>query len=390
MTAKRNKQTADGTDQSGRRPRTGEDLARYQAIRERFQREKPSLEELVSSGEYNEPLPMGEYLSIRQAVFALRKAREAAGLSLADVAERTGIDKAALSRIETGQHMNPTVSTLCRYAHALGKRWKWVLEDEVGTGEEVRRQRRFVGAATVEVDVECFPPAYLDKADQVFLRPSPLYSWDEIVSGAPVRSPAGGIRRMFAVAQNTFRGFYRVNKACPGAKEGFINYFLEQRPALVEALSAIRTRDDLNRLSNRICEGVRAKLTNCSPAQLRAYNKVRKPVDLYLEHLVAMAAELDGVRAQLVPLLFLPLDSQILAHPGLFTEQELAGHGLSRVSTYKDITAERTHAALQELLPQKAAAVAEARGRPFHVIYFDLVWNGRYRNWGGNLFETNP
>ncbi len=31
--------------------------------------------------------------SIRQAVFALKTAREEAGLSLADVAERTGIDK---------------------------------------------------------------------------------------------------------------------------------------------------------------------------------------------------------------------------------------------------------------------------------------------------------
>jgi hypothetical protein len=240
------------------------------------------------------------------------------------------------------------------------------------------------------VDVESFPPGYLDRADQVFLRPSPLYSWDEVVSGAPVRSQGGGIRRMFAVGQNTFRGFHRVNKACPGAKEGFINYFLEQRPALVDALSAIHTRDDLNRLSNDICEGMRARLANCSPAQLRAYNKVRKPVDLYLEHLVAMGIELDSVRARLVPLLSLPLDSQILAHPGLFTEEELSGNGLSRASTYKDITAERTHAALQWLLAQKAAAVAEARGRPFHVIYFDLVWNGRYRNWGDNLFETNP
>jgi transcriptional regulator with XRE-family HTH domain len=130
MTSKKNKPTASGPDHPSRPARTAEDLARYKAIRERFQREKPSLEALVSSGEYNEPLPMGEHLSIRQAVFALRKAREAARLSLADVAERTGIDKAALSRIETGQHPNPTVSTLCRYAHALGKRWKWVLEDE--------------------------------------------------------------------------------------------------------------------------------------------------------------------------------------------------------------------------------------------------------------------
>jgi DNA-binding XRE family transcriptional regulator len=136
MTRKRNKQTANGAAQPSRPARTAEDLARYQAIRDRFQREKPSLEELVASGEYNDPLPMGEYLSIRQAVFALKKAREAGGLSLADVAERTGIDKAALSRIETGQHMNPTVSTLCRYAHSLGKRWKWILEEEVGPGGE--------------------------------------------------------------------------------------------------------------------------------------------------------------------------------------------------------------------------------------------------------------
>jgi hypothetical protein len=118
-----------------------EEVARHKALRERFQQEKPSLEQLVASGEYNEPLPMGEYLSIRQAVFALKKAREAAGLSLADVAERSGIDKGALSRIETGQHLNPTVSTLCRYALALGKRWKWVLEDEgAGGGEESRTE----------------------------------------------------------------------------------------------------------------------------------------------------------------------------------------------------------------------------------------------------------
>jgi transcriptional regulator with XRE-family HTH domain len=129
---KKNGQSAEAA-KPARLQRSAEEMARHKAIRERFQREKPSLEQLVSSGEYNEPLPMGEYLSIRQAVFALKRAREAAGLSLADVAERTGIDKGALSRIETGQHLNPTISTLCRYAHALGKRWVWGLEDEEGT-----------------------------------------------------------------------------------------------------------------------------------------------------------------------------------------------------------------------------------------------------------------
>ncbi|HEY7428564.1 MAG TPA: helix-turn-helix transcriptional regulator [Gemmataceae bacterium] len=109
---------------------TAKEKARHAAIRERF-RNKPSIEELVASGELSgEPMPLGDYLSVCQAVAALKKAREAAGLSLADVSARCGIDRAQLSRIENGQHMNPTVSTLSRYAHALGMRWVWRLEKE--------------------------------------------------------------------------------------------------------------------------------------------------------------------------------------------------------------------------------------------------------------------
>lgn len=135
--AKKTNRTTTGAKAKPQRARTPEEIARHKAIREHFQKDKPSLEQLVESGEYNEPLPMGEYLSIRQAVFALKKAREAAGLSLADVAERCAIDKAALSRIESGQHINPTVSTLCRYAQALGLRWTWRLTKEPAT-----KQRR--------------------------------------------------------------------------------------------------------------------------------------------------------------------------------------------------------------------------------------------------------
>jgi transcriptional regulator with XRE-family HTH domain len=49
---------------------------------------------------------------------------------IADVAERTRIDKAALSRLENGQHVNPTVKTLARYARALGKSLTWGLAEE--------------------------------------------------------------------------------------------------------------------------------------------------------------------------------------------------------------------------------------------------------------------
>jgi len=41
-------------------------------------------------------------------------------LTLAQLAERTGIDQAALSRLETGKQANTTVGTLSRIADALG------------------------------------------------------------------------------------------------------------------------------------------------------------------------------------------------------------------------------------------------------------------------------
>ena len=108
---------------------TPEDRARHKATREKFQKERPTLQQLIDSGEYAGPIPHGVYLSLMAAIIELKKAREAAGLSLADVAERSGIDKAALSRLENGVHDNPTVDTLMRYAAALGKKLVWTLQD---------------------------------------------------------------------------------------------------------------------------------------------------------------------------------------------------------------------------------------------------------------------
>ncbi len=107
--------------------RTPEEKARIEAIREKFQREKPSLEDLIASGEYDGPVPQGAYLELRRLMHLLRTARERQGLSLADIAERTGIDKAALSRLETGKQINPTIDTVWRYAHAVGKQLQWLV-----------------------------------------------------------------------------------------------------------------------------------------------------------------------------------------------------------------------------------------------------------------------
>jgi DNA-binding XRE family transcriptional regulator len=102
-------------------PRTAEQKRREQKIHERFLREQPSLEELVARGDYSEPVSQADFWELRDALVALRKCREAAGISLTALAERTGIDRAALSRLESGAQDNPTINTLQRYAFALGK-----------------------------------------------------------------------------------------------------------------------------------------------------------------------------------------------------------------------------------------------------------------------------
>jgi ribosome-binding protein aMBF1 (putative translation factor) len=60
---------------------------------------------------------------------ALRLERERQGLSLTDMSERTGIDRATISKLETGKVTNPTLATLRTYANALGKRLSWSLVD---------------------------------------------------------------------------------------------------------------------------------------------------------------------------------------------------------------------------------------------------------------------
>ena len=113
--------------------RTPEQIAELKAVRERFQRDKPTRAELEASGEYGPGMPTPTYFALKVLLHRLRKAREAAGLSLADVAERTGMDKAFVSRLETGKG-NPTIETLARYAAALGKRVVFGMEDEPGRG----------------------------------------------------------------------------------------------------------------------------------------------------------------------------------------------------------------------------------------------------------------
>lgn len=94
---------------------TPEEAAKYKAVREQVAEELP---DLIARHHAR----MAALDQLQELFVQLKAAREAKGLSLADVTEITGMDRSALSKLETGQRANPTVETLMRYAEAVGKR----------------------------------------------------------------------------------------------------------------------------------------------------------------------------------------------------------------------------------------------------------------------------
>jgi DNA-binding XRE family transcriptional regulator len=99
---------------------TAQDRARHKAIREEFAH-CPTQADLEASGDHEGPIKSGAYFAVKVVVHELKKAREAAGLTLAAVSKLTGMDQASLSRLENGRQPNPTVDTLWRYASAVGR-----------------------------------------------------------------------------------------------------------------------------------------------------------------------------------------------------------------------------------------------------------------------------
>jgi DNA-binding phage protein len=104
--------------------------SRERELRDRIQNEKPSLADLLHSGECDADavMTMGMYFDVQQALQALKRERVRRGLSIGSVAERSGLDRAVISRLENGKQDNPTVATLMRYAGALGQRFLWSYE----------------------------------------------------------------------------------------------------------------------------------------------------------------------------------------------------------------------------------------------------------------------
>ncbi|MEX0717237.1 MAG: helix-turn-helix transcriptional regulator [Planctomycetaceae bacterium] len=99
--------------------RSPEELARLRELRERYQREKPSIADLEARGA--EFATLGEVVLLRCLADELRKERERQGLTRERLAERLHLSAEALAHVEAGTVGKLTLGTLFRIAHALGK-----------------------------------------------------------------------------------------------------------------------------------------------------------------------------------------------------------------------------------------------------------------------------
>jgi DNA-binding XRE family transcriptional regulator len=94
--------------------------ASIEAIRRRSRTELPGPDERIGGGKIDERVSQAQYLEVRAVGVRFRVIREGMGLSLTDLSERSGLTRAAISRLENGWNLNPTLETLFRYAEALG------------------------------------------------------------------------------------------------------------------------------------------------------------------------------------------------------------------------------------------------------------------------------
>ena len=104
---------------------TDDEKDRYRKIRGQVAAELPEIKRRAKLAKPR--------ILLRQVLVALKDERQRQGLSLADLNERSGIDRGTLSKLENDGDPNVTMNTLLRYAEALGKSILVQLEDVAAT-----------------------------------------------------------------------------------------------------------------------------------------------------------------------------------------------------------------------------------------------------------------
>lgn len=97
-----------------------DDRGRIEAIRAKFQAEKPSLGDLQATGDYD-VLQHGDYMALRSLVGQLVVERKRRNIDVSTIAKNCVLDESQITDLENGSLHNPPLALLHRYAAALGK-----------------------------------------------------------------------------------------------------------------------------------------------------------------------------------------------------------------------------------------------------------------------------
>jgi transcriptional regulator with XRE-family HTH domain len=141
------------------------------------------------------------FAAILRLVARFKAVRERQGLTLAEVAGRMGIDAPALSRLETGKMLNPTLATLHKWAEALGWRSDVDLSCDRACSRATKGERQTMDPAIALKFLEALFGNFRRLAEQVDLE---LMSCDRLDQLAKQNPPIGPFIRAAWFARQGF------------------------------------------------------------------------------------------------------------------------------------------------------------------------------------------
>ncbi len=223
-----------------------------------------------------------------------------------------------------------------------------------------------------------------EAAEIIYLNPKITYNYEHIITGVQV-----GGKTMMAVDDSTFQAFGRFNPNMFKAKECYIKFFVDNKYLIINALNSVSGNSDIDTLECNLFDEIHAILkAKTDNTRLDSYNRIRKPINLYLQHIAFMAEEIEN-RDSLSRCLRMPLDRVVFGLEPVFTLEERKKYGISTSLGFGQIKSKPLYDEIQEHFCIKAKDISMIIKRPFEPIYFDLFWNSRYTKNLSNLFYSN-
>jgi hypothetical protein len=181
------------------------------------------------------------------------------------------------------------------------------------------------------------------------------------------------------ISSNTYRGFHKINKNGKGCKCIAHEYFESNQKRIIKKLGQITNRYELDKFSEKLTTELKQKLTNIKKEKLKSYNKVRKLIDLYLEHLVLLSPNTCiSNRNKLLLILFIPLDQHILTNMRDYLKPEKIPLRPTMSSVIDKGMYDRIQKKLSDFCKQHKIPAP---------IALDLLWRDRYEKNGNDFME---